>query len=123
MYVPLHPLCMYILCAQASPFGSLWYSIMTIIVYTVGGPDNIMLELDDSDDHFLFPVITYLLWIVFIVAMSVLFLNLLVSIRTFKIHVYTYIYIPCLYCIVCYSNKCTCIHKYAQMYMHVTDCT
>ena len=65
---------------QESPFGSLWYSIMTIIVYTVGGPDNIMLDLDNdwSEDHFLFPVASYLLWIIFIVAMSVLFLNLLV---------------------------------------------
>ena len=66
--------------SQDSPFGSLWYSIMTIIVYTVGGPENIMLDLDNdwSEDHFLFPVASYLLWIIFIVAMSVLFLNLLV---------------------------------------------
>lgn len=55
--------------------------MMTIIVYTVGGPDNIMLDLDDewSNDYFLFPVVSYILWIVFIVAMSVLFLNLLVT--------------------------------------------
>lgn len=55
--------------------------MMTIIVYTVGGPDNIMLDLDNdwAEDYFLFPVASYLLWIIFIVAMSVLFLNLLVS--------------------------------------------
>lgn len=65
--------------AEESPFGSVWYSMMTIIVYTVGGPDNIMLELDNdwADDHFLFPLISYSLWIIFIIAMSVLFLNLL----------------------------------------------
>jgi hypothetical protein len=64
---------------EDSPFGSLWYSIMTIIVFTVGGPENIMLDLDNdwSEDYFLFPVASYLLWIIFIVAMSVLFLNLL----------------------------------------------
>lgn len=75
--IPPSPLHTYL---QESPFGSLWYSMMTIIVYTVGGPDNIMLDLDDewSNDYFLFPVVSYILWIVFIVAMSVLFLNLLV---------------------------------------------
>ena len=71
--------------SQDSPFGSVWYSMMTIIVYTVGGPDNIMLELDNdwTDDYFLFPVASYLLWIIFIIAMSVLFLNLLVSLWDF----------------------------------------
>ena len=69
--------------SQESPFGSLWYSMMTIIVYTVGGPDNILLELGNewSNEYFLFPVVSYILWIVFIVAMSVLFLNLLVSLH------------------------------------------
>ena len=70
--------------AQGSPFGSLWYSIVSIIVYTVGGPDNLVLHLSSAHDnvetdHFIFPVISYFLWIIFIIAMSVLFLNLLVS--------------------------------------------
>lgn len=83
MYMLMNTLCLIstpTLYLQESPFGSLWYSMMTIIVYTVGGPDNIMLDLDDewSNDYFLFPVVSYILWIVFIVAMSVLFLNLLV---------------------------------------------
>lgn len=70
--------------AQGSPFGSLWYSMVSIIVYTVGGPDNLVLHLssgqdDVESDHIIFPIISYLLWIIFIIAMSVLFLNLLVS--------------------------------------------
>lgn len=114
---------------QESPFGSLWYSMMTIIVYTVGGPDNIMLDLDDewSNDYFLFPVVSYILWIVFIVAMSVLFLNLLVPLYSHNhsclIPHARGVLIFFLTIVLC-THTCSHIHMYSYMldafiYIHV----
>lgn len=69
--------------------------MMSIIVYTVGGPDNLVLHLSSGmnsmeSDHIIFPIISYFLWIIFIIAMSVLFLNLLVGQHTMCVHTYMY---------------------------------
>ena len=67
---------------QDSPFENPAVTFVQTIAMTVGGPDLSIFRLSNDDeitDPIPFPFISYLLWVVFVVVMSVLFLNFLVS--------------------------------------------
>ena len=86
LYVHVHSISHMHEYKQGSPFGSLWCSIMSIVVYTVGGPDNMVFQnsgLGQMKSDLVYSVISYFLWIVFTVTMSILFLNLLVRVFSF----------------------------------------
>ena len=67
-----------------------------MISYTVGGPDVSIFRLSNDNstaDPIPYPALSYLTWVVFAVIMSVLFLNLLVSVLCLAYEMYAVIYV------------------------------
>ena len=57
-------------------------AFVEVISYAIGGPDNSIFRLSNDDtavETIPYPVLSYVIWIVFGIIVSVLFLNFLVS--------------------------------------------
>ena len=67
---------------QASPFYTPFLSFVNIMVMTAGGPDNSIFRFSTEGSaerpEVPFPVVAYIIWIIYIVIMAVLFVNFLV---------------------------------------------
>ena len=69
---------------------------MSIVVYMAGGPDSSLFRLENEGsgnfDDIPFPVVSYIFWIIFIVIMSILFINFLVRSESLIVHVVNHVH-------------------------------
>ena len=84
--------------AQNTPFENPAITLVHMIIYAIGIPDVRIFRLSNDNpdlDKIPYPELSYALWLVFAIIMSVLFLNLLVSYATF-LHVHSRLNAPLL---------------------------
>ena len=85
---------MFIFNVQASPYANLGLAFVKVIDMTAGGPDDSIFGYGTSSGDgrvdVPFSGVSYFLWVIFIVIMTVLFINFLVSIGHAKVDPYVH---------------------------------